>query len=79
MAVTKDEILAALRGLGSPELPGGDIVSLGLVSDVFVADGKVFFSITVPAERARGTGAAARGRREGGEGRRRASHAPWWR
>src|SRR5690606_13422840 len=29
-----------------------DVVSLGLVSDIFIADGKVFFSITVPAERA---------------------------
>ena len=31
----------------------GDIVSLGLVSDVFISGGKVMFSITVPAERAR--------------------------
>ncbi|MFN3499714.1 MAG: Mrp/NBP35 family ATP-binding protein, partial [Pannonibacter indicus] len=30
-----------------------DIVSLGLVSDVFVSDGRVAFSITVPAEKAR--------------------------
>lgn len=27
-------------------------MSLGLVSDIFIADGKVFFSITVPADRA---------------------------
>jgi len=29
-----------------------DIVSLGLVSDIFIADGKAFFSITVPAAEA---------------------------
>jgi len=29
-----------------------DIVSLGLVSDIFIADGKAFFSITVPADEA---------------------------
>jgi ATP-binding protein involved in chromosome partitioning len=53
MAVTKDQILAALRGVSSPELPGGDVVSLGLVSDVIVSDGKAILSITVPAEKAR--------------------------
>ena len=30
----------------------GDLISLGLVSDVFISDGKVIFSINVPAERA---------------------------
>ena len=30
-----------------------NIVELGMVSDVFISDGKVYFSITVPAERAR--------------------------
>ena len=30
----------------------GDLISLGLVSDVFITDGKVIFSINVPAERA---------------------------
>ena len=30
----------------------GNIVDLGLVSDIFIADAKVFFSITVPAARA---------------------------
>ncbi len=29
-----------------------NIVELGLVSDIFIADNKVFFSITVPAARA---------------------------
>ncbi|ERP96921.1 sodium:proton antiporter [Labrenzia sp. C1B10] len=40
-----------LRQIKGPDLEG-DIVSLGLVSDVFVSDGRVVFSITVPAERA---------------------------
>jgi ATP-binding protein involved in chromosome partitioning len=30
-----------------------NIVELGMVSDVFISDGKVYFSITVPAERAK--------------------------
>lgn len=46
--VTKEHVLARLKTV-SHEAIGGDIVSRGLVSDVFVADGKVFFSITVPA------------------------------
>jgi ATP-binding protein involved in chromosome partitioning len=51
-AVTKDDILDALRKVRGPDL-SGDLVSLGLVSDVVVSDGKVIFSITVPAERSR--------------------------
>src|SRR4051812_6208566 len=50
--VTKDQVLAALSRIRSPDRPG-DIVSLGLVSDIVAADGKVIFSITVPAEKAR--------------------------
>lgn len=46
--ITKEQVLACLKSV-SHEAIGGDIVSQGLVSDVFVADGKVFFSITVPA------------------------------
>ncbi len=40
--------------LRSIAAPGGqtDIVSAGLVSDIFIAKGKVFFSLTVPAEQA---------------------------
>ena len=51
-AVTKDDIFAALRKVRGPD-SSGDLVSLGLVSDVVVSDAKVIFSITVPAERAR--------------------------
>jgi ATP-binding protein involved in chromosome partitioning len=49
--ITREEILARLRAVKGPD-GSGDIVTLGLVSDVFVSDGKVMFSITVPAERA---------------------------
>ena len=51
MTVTKDDVLAKLRTIQGPDFEG-DIVSLGLVSDIFIADSKVFFSVTVPAERA---------------------------
>jgi ATP-binding protein involved in chromosome partitioning len=52
MAVSKEQILDSLRGL---KMAGteGDIVAGGLVSDIFIAGGKVMFSITVPAEQAR--------------------------
>ena len=50
--ITTDGVLEALKSVRGPDL-SGDIVSLGLVSDVFVSGGKVIFSITVPAERAR--------------------------
>ena len=49
--ITKDDILDALKKVKGPDLKG-DIVSQGLVSDIFATDGKVIFSITVPAERA---------------------------
>jgi ATP-binding protein involved in chromosome partitioning len=48
----KERVLEALRRVPAPG-PSGDIVSQGLVSDVVVSDGKVMFSITVPAEKAR--------------------------
>jgi ATP-binding protein involved in chromosome partitioning len=52
MAVTRDDVLQALKRVRGPDLEG-DIVGLGMVSDIVVSDGKVIFSITVPAERAR--------------------------
>jgi ATP-binding protein involved in chromosome partitioning len=51
-AITKEQVLDALRRVKGPDLTG-DIVALGLVSDIVVADGKVIFSVTVPAEKAR--------------------------
>ena len=49
--VTKDQVLEQLKTVTGPDF-NSNIVELGLVSDIFIADGKVFFSITVPAERA---------------------------
>jgi len=51
MPVTKEAVLEKLKALSAPGF-SGDIVALGLVSDIFIADNKVFFSITVPVERA---------------------------
>ena len=49
--VSKEQVLDALRRVKSPDMQS-DIVSQELVSDIYVAEGKVIFSITVPAERA---------------------------
>lgn len=49
---TRDQVLTALSRIAIPGSKA-DIVSGGLVSDIFISDGKVYFSITVPAERAR--------------------------
>ena len=51
-SLSKDDVREALKRVKGPDL-SGDIVSLGLVSDIVVSDGKVIFSISVPAERAR--------------------------
>ena len=50
----KSPRIRSRTGCGASPVPdgGGDIVSLGLVSDIVIANGKVMFSITVPAERA---------------------------
>ncbi len=44
---SKDEVLAALEGVPSPE--GTPLPKTGALSEVVVSDGKVFFSITVDA------------------------------
>ncbi|WP_336055723.1 Mrp/NBP35 family ATP-binding protein [Nitratireductor sp. CH_MIT9313-5] len=49
---TREAVLERLSSIKGPDLEG-DIVSRGLVSEIFIADGKVFFSITVPAKRAK--------------------------
>ncbi|GLQ38644.1 iron-sulfur cluster carrier protein [Rhizobium albus] len=51
-APSKDDVLDRLKQVPGPD-GQGNIVELGLVSDVFIADGKVFFSISVPAARAK--------------------------
>lgn len=50
--VTKEMVLEKLRSVRGPDMEG-NIVDLGMVSDVFISDGKAYFSITVPAERAK--------------------------
>ena len=48
MAVTQNQVLEALKRVKGPDL-SGNIVDLGLVSEVLIKDGKAYFSITVPA------------------------------
>ena len=47
MAVTKEQVLASLEGVKSPE--GIPLPKTGTLSEVVASDGKVFFSITVDA------------------------------
>ena len=51
MAIEKSEVLTALRRVKGPDLEG-NIVDLGLVSEILIKDGRVYFSVTVPASRA---------------------------
>ncbi|ARP62047.1 sodium:proton antiporter [Mesorhizobium sp. WSM1497] len=51
MSVTKEIVTERLKTVNGPDFTG-NIVDLGMVSEIFIADGKVFFSITVPAARA---------------------------
>jgi ATP-binding protein involved in chromosome partitioning len=51
MSLTKSAILQRLRQVKGPDLKG-NIVDLGLVSEILLKDGRVSFSITVPAQRA---------------------------
>jgi ATP-binding protein involved in chromosome partitioning len=47
MAVTKEQVLAALARVPAPS--GGSLAEARVLSDIVVSDGKVFFSITVDA------------------------------
>src|SRR2546430_2286688 len=47
MAVTKEQVLASLEAVKSPE--GTALPKTGVLSEVVATDGKVFFSITVDA------------------------------
>jgi len=51
MSVTKDQVLEQLRRVKGPDLES-NIVDLGLVSEILIKNGRVYFSITVPLERA---------------------------
>lgn len=52
MSFTKQQVVEKLRTVRGPDLEG-NIVDLNIVSDIFIADGKVYFSLTVPAEKAK--------------------------
>ena len=47
MAVTKDQVLSALAKVAAPN--GQPLTEAGVLSDVVVSDGKVFFSVSVDA------------------------------
>ncbi len=49
--LTRDMVLEALGRVRGPDLDRS-IVELKMVSDIFISDGKVYFSINVPAEQA---------------------------
>jgi ATP-binding protein involved in chromosome partitioning len=51
MTVTAEQVLAQLRRVKGPDLDG-NIVDLGLVSEVLIKGDRAYFSITVPAARA---------------------------
>src|SRR5262245_59080084 len=51
MSPSKDQVVERLRRVKGPDMHG-NIVDLGLVSEILLKDGRVSFSITVPAERA---------------------------
>ncbi len=49
--LTKDDVLKALRGVKAPD--GQDIVTLGILSEIVINKGKVYFALTVPQQEAR--------------------------
>src|SRR5262245_25294901 len=51
MSLSKEQILERLRQIKGPDLKG-NIVDLGLVSEILLKEGRVSFSITVPPQRA---------------------------
>jgi ATP-binding protein involved in chromosome partitioning len=51
MSVSKEQVLERLRQVKGPDLKG-NIVDLGLVSEILLKDGRISFSITVPPQRA---------------------------
>lgn len=51
MTVTKQDVIAVLEKIDAQGL--GNLARSETVSDIFIADGKVYFSITVPADQAR--------------------------
>ena len=68
MAVSKEQVLAALAKVAAPDGTAADR-DAGVLSDIVVTDGKVFFSITVDAAVGEGLGAGAQARGRRGQGR----------
>lgn len=52
MSVTKEQVMEALRRIKGPDLES-NIVDLGMVSEVLMRDDRAYFSITIPAQRAK--------------------------
>ncbi len=50
-APTKEQVTEKLRKVKGPDLES-NVVDLGMVSEIFIADGRVMFSLSVPAEKA---------------------------
>jgi ATP-binding protein involved in chromosome partitioning len=51
MSLSKEQVIERLRRVRGPDLES-NIIDLGLVSEILIKDGRVSFSITVPAARA---------------------------
>jgi ATP-binding protein involved in chromosome partitioning len=51
MSITSTQVLDKLRRIRGPDMES-NLVDLNLVSEVLIKDGRVYFSITVPADRA---------------------------
>ena len=51
MSLSKDQVVERLRRVKGPDMQS-NIVDLGLVSEILLKDGRISFSVTVPAERA---------------------------
>src|ERR1700704_1211495 len=51
MSLSKEQVVERLRRVKGPDMQS-NIVDLGLVSEILLKDGRISFSITVPAERA---------------------------
>ena len=51
MAITKELVLGELRRIKGPDMQS-NLVDLGLISEILIKDGRVYFSITVAPDRA---------------------------
>lgn len=51
MSLTQSQVIDELRRVKGPDLEG-NIIDLGLVSEILIRDSRVYFSITIPPDRA---------------------------